>query len=355
MLLTSIPSPEISYLEIGPVRINMYALCIMTGILAAALFGAARLHKRGGERGAVIDFVVWSVVLGIIGARLYHVLTHWGDFFGANATQNWWEIWNGGIAIFGALLGGALGVFCASRLTGVRFWSFADVLAPGLLLAQAFGRLGNWFNQELFGAPTTLPWGLEIDPGNVAAPLGLPPYTLYHPTFLYEIIWNLLGVLVLLTLEKKLRPRWGKMFALYLIWYGIGRFWLEGLRVDPSFVIWGLRTNELVALLAVILGIVLWIVQSKRHPGKEVSVYLPGRSRPGKSVLQATADPEKFYHVLLHPEAESHTAEPGTAGAAPAELSAEAGELTAAVASLDNAAAKVSATDTDLQTENTKN
>lgn len=299
MFVTSIPSPDVSFFEIGPLRVHFYAICIMVGIVFAAVISGRRLTVRGGERGAVIDFVVWSVVLGIIGARIYHVLTHWADFFGPTATQNWWEIWNGGIAIFGALAGGAVGVFCASRLTGIRFWSFADALAPGLLVAQAFGRLGNWFNHELFGGPTTLPWGLEIAPDNPAVPVGLPADTLYHPTFLYEILWNLTGVFVLLWIERKLRPRWGKLFACYLIWYGIGRFWIEGMRLDPSYSIFGLRTNELVALLVILLGIVLWIVQSKRHPGVEKNIYLPGRQRPGKSVLEETADAEKFHQVLV--------------------------------------------------------
>src|SRR5690606_14773960 len=137
-------------------------LCILAGIIIAGVWTGRRLTRRGGERGVVIDFTVWAVVLGIIGARLYHVLTHWGDYFGEG--KDLFKVlafWEGGIAIFGSLIGGALGVFIASRLTGIRFWSFADALVPGLLLAQAAGRLGNWFNHELFGGPTTLPWGLE--------------------------------------------------------------------------------------------------------------------------------------------------------------------------------------------------
>jgi prolipoprotein diacylglyceryl transferase len=246
-----------------------------------------------------------AVVLGIIGARFYHVLTHWGFYFSAGR-QWWnpferdaiWNIWDGGIAIFGALLGGALGVWIATRMNGIRFWSYADALVPGILAAQALGRLGNWFNHELFGEPTTLPWGLEISSSNPAFPIGLPEQTLFHPTFLYEILWNLLGIVVLLAIERKWQPRWGKLFGLYLIWYGIGRFFIEGIRLDTSFILFGLRTNQLTALIAVLVGIIIIVVQTRRHVGLEPSVYLPGRTHPADAIGQRTADPDKFYHVL---------------------------------------------------------
>lgn len=299
MLPLSIPSPDVQYLQIGPLRIFYYALCILFGIAAAAIWTTDRLEKRGGERGAVIDFTVWAVVLGILGARLYHVLTHFGDYFGeGKPVLEIFAFWNGGIAIFGALLGGAVGVWIASRITGIRFASFADALVPGLLLAQCFGRLGNWFNHELFGGPTTLPWGLEISPTNPAFPIGLAEGTLFHPTFLYEILWNLLGIFVLLAIEKKWRPRWGKFFGMYLIWYGLGRFLIEGMRVDPSFVFFfGLRSNQLTALAAVLLGVLIIVIQQRRHRGRELSVYRPGRSHPADSIAQQTADAEEYYHL----------------------------------------------------------
>ena len=295
----SIPSPDTQFIQIGPLRIYFYALCIIVGIVLAGIWTARRLGQRGGERGAVFDFVVWSLVLGILGARLYHVVTHWGDYFGEG--RNPLEIfafWNGGIAIFGALIGGGIGVLIASRLTGIRFWSFADALVPGIMLAQAVGRLGNWFNHELFGGPTTLPWGLEIESTNPAFPIGLPEGTLFHPTFLYEALWNLLGIVVLLAIERRWRPRWGTFFALYLVWYGIGRALVESLRVDPSLLFLGLRTNVLAALLAIVVGVVIFVVQRRRHVGVESSVYLPGRSNPADSVLADTANPDEYYHVI---------------------------------------------------------
>ncbi|MGO1434698.1 MAG: prolipoprotein diacylglyceryl transferase [Canibacter sp.] len=299
ILPASIPSPDLQFWQLGPIRIYLYALCIIAGIVIAAIVAANRLGKRGGEKGAVIDFAVWAVVLGIVCARFYHVVTHWGDYVGPGKDfTEIFAVWNGGIAIFGALIGGGLGVLIASRLNGVRFWSFADALVPGLLLAQAFGRLGNYFNHELFGGPTTLPWGLEIESTNAAFPIGLPEGTLMHPTFLYEIVWNVLGVIILLTIEKRFQPRWGKFFGMYLIWYGIGRFWIEGMRLDPSFILLGLRTNQLAALAAIIIGIVIIVVQTKRHTGIETTVYLPGRQHPNKNNHSKTDNPDEYHHVF---------------------------------------------------------
>ncbi|WP_254259312.1 prolipoprotein diacylglyceryl transferase [Leucobacter chinensis] len=297
----SIPSPDTNSFNIGPVPIAYYALCLIAGMVVARIWTGSRLTKRGGEPGVALDFTLWAVALGIVGARLYHVLTHAGDYFGPGKNPiEIIRIDHGGIAIFGALLGGALGILIASRLTGVRFFSFADALVPGLLLAQAVGRLGNWFNHELFGGPTTLPWGLEIETTNPAFPVGMPEGTLFHPTFLYEIIWNILGIVVLLAIEKRLAPRWGQFIALYFIWYGIGRAWIESVRVDPSYQFFGFRTNVLMAFAIILLGVVLYFVQRRRHPGLEASVYLPGRMRNDELALVATNDPEEYYHVLEH-------------------------------------------------------
>ncbi|ANP72780.1 prolipoprotein diacylglyceryl transferase [Cryobacterium arcticum] len=274
----SIPSPEWSYFDLGPLRIHAYAICILIGIFAATALTSRRLTKRGGEPGVVLDIILWAVPLGIVGARIFHVLTHPNDYFYDGA--NLWDVfavWKGGIAIFGALLGGAVGAYIGCRRSGIRFWSFADALAPGMLLAQAMGRLGNWFNHELFGLPTTLPWGLEIEPTNAAYPVGLPAGTLFHPTFLYEIVWNLVGVAVILILERRFRLRWGSAFGVYLIWYGVGRSVFESIRVDPSEIFFGLRTNVWAALFAIVIGLVIILVQSRRHTGIELSPYRPGR------------------------------------------------------------------------------
>ena len=292
--VTSIPSPGPEWQQI-PIdifglhwRIQTYAIMILIGIVVAALWTSRRLTKRGAEPGVILDILLWAVVLGIIGARLYHVFTHPSDYFYAGANLwNVFAIWEGGNAIFGSLIGGAIGIWIACRISGLRFWSVADALAPALLLAQAIGRLGNYFNQELFGLPTNLPWGLQIDAGNKAIPVGLPDNTLFQPLFLYEIIWNVIGVAVILFLERKFRLQWGKTLAVYLIWYGLGRSYLESIRIDPSeFSLLGIPSNVWAAFLAVVLGIVIFIVQSRRHTGLEPSVYRPGREwvRPDAEV-----------------------------------------------------------------------
>lgn len=273
------PSPDIASFSIGPFTVHMYALCIIAGIIAATILTSRRLTKRGAEPGIVLDIILWAIPLGIIGARIFHVLTHPGDYFypGADLLRTLY-IWEGGIAIFGSLLGGAVGAYIGCRMTGVRFWTFADALAPGLLLAQAFGRLGNYFNHELYGLPTDLPWGLEIEASNPAFPIGLPAGTLFHPTFLYEIIWNLLGVAVILWIGHRFNPQWGRLFGVYLIWYGAGRTVWETIRIDPSEYFLGVRVNVWAAILAIVVGIAIIVIQSRRHTGGEPSPYVPGRA-----------------------------------------------------------------------------
>ncbi|QAY61223.1 prolipoprotein diacylglyceryl transferase [Microbacterium protaetiae] len=292
-VLASIPSPSVSYFDIGPLRIHFYALCIIAGIIVATLMTNHRLSKRGAEPWVVIDIALIAVPLAIICARIYHVLTHFSFYFGAG--RNPWSalfIWEGGIAIYGALIGGAIGAWLGCRWTGIRFWSFADALAPGLIVAQAMGRLGNYFNHELFGLPTSLPWGLEIEATNPAFPAGLAPGTLFHPTFLYEMIWNLLGAAVLLWAGHRLRLQWGRLFGLYLIWYSAGRIVWESIRIDPSDVFLGLRTNVWAAIIGVILGLVIMIAQKKRHLGLEPSPYRPGREWSGPGAVQSGVTPE---------------------------------------------------------------
>ncbi|NCT90989.1 prolipoprotein diacylglyceryl transferase [Cellulomonas sp. APG4] len=275
-----IPSPDPSWasFSVGPLTLHTYALCILAGIVAAVWLTSRRLTARGGHPDAVLDITMWAVPFGIVGARIYHVLTHWGDYFGAGQDPlSVLYIWEGGIAILGSLIGGAVGAWIGCRRAGIRLWSFADALAPAMLLAQALGRLGNWFNHELYGSPTTLPWGLEIPASNHAFPPGLPADTLFHPLFLYEMLWNLLGIAAILLLEKRFALRWGKAFGVYLIWYGAARVWLEMLRIDPTSVTpLGLPANVWGALAAVTVGVAIIVVQSRRHPEPETSVYLPG-------------------------------------------------------------------------------
>lgn len=291
----SIPSPDPAFaqFQIGPLTIHTYALCILAGIIAAAIITSRRLSRRGADGGVVLDIVLWAVPLGIIGARLYHVFTHTSDYFHPDANLwNVFAIWDGGNALYGSMIGGAIGVYIGCRRTGIRFWSFADALAPAMLVAQSIGRLGNYFNHELFGLPTTLPWGLQIESTNPKFPAGLPAGTLFSPLFLYEIVWNLIGVAIILILERRLTLRWGRAFAVYLIWYGIGRSWLEAIRIDPSsdgFL--GIPANDWASFVAIALGIVLFIVQTRRHQDVEPSPYRAGREPAQKNDVDAVADP----------------------------------------------------------------
>jgi len=304
-VLTSIPSPQISYIDLGPLRIHFYALCIIAGIIAALLLTNHRLTKRGAEPWVVVDICLIAVPLAIIGARIYHVLTHFDFYFGEGRNPlSALFIWEGGIAIYGTLIGGAIGAWLGCKWTGIRFWSFADALAPGLLLAQAMGRFGNWFNQELFGIPTDLPWGLEIDADNAAYPPGLAPGTLFHPTFLYEVVWNLVGVVLLLLIGRRLRLQWGRLFALYLIWYSSGRIVWESIRIDPSDIYLGLRTNVWAAIVGVIVGLVIFFVQRRRHLGVEPSPYVAGREWAGPAAVQSD-DTQDFVDVSEPPAEES--------------------------------------------------
>jgi prolipoprotein diacylglyceryl transferase len=306
---SSIPSPPLSWqgfsIPLGEwlhfigvpatyvINIKTYALCLLLGMIIATWLTSRRLVKRGAEPGVGLDVALFAIAFGIVGARVWHVLTHYNDYFGPG--KNPWTafyVWEGGIAIFGSILGGAIGIYFGCRLTGLRFWSFVDALVPGLLIAQAVGRFGNYFNHELYGQPTNLPWGLKIESSNAAFPVGLPAGTLFAPTFLYEMLWNILFVIILLLLERQYHFRWGKFAALYLICYGAGRIWFESIRIDPSFVIFGLRSNVWGAILAIVIGFVIFVAQSRRHPGLEPSVYKPGR---GWSRNSSEVDSDETY------------------------------------------------------------
>ena len=278
-ILLSIPSPDVSYIELGPLRIHFYAMFILAGIILALILTESRLRSRGAESGIALDISLWAIPLGILGGRFFHVVTHPNDYFfpGADLLAVF-RIWEGGLAIYGALIFGAIGAAIGARAAGIKFTSYLDAVAPGVLLAQAVGRWGNYFNNELFGTPTDLPWGLEISSSNPAYPAGLPEGVLFHPTFLYESIWSLAGVALLLAADQKFNLRWGKMMGLYLVYYSIGRVWIEAIRIDPSEILLGLRVNIWSAIAGIVLGLAIIAIQAKRHPGLEDTVYKPGKA-----------------------------------------------------------------------------
>jgi len=263
-LLASIPSPSSGTLDLGPFTVHMYGLTLLVGIAACVWITGRRFVKRGGDWDLIFRLAVWGVAAGIVGARLYHLATSWNE-----VPDEWWgvfAIWKGGLGVWGGIgLGCLVGAVIAKR-AGADVWVLADSLAPGLLVAQAIGRLGNWWNQELFGKPTDLPWGLEIDPVN--RPLAYLDQATFHPTFLYELLWNLLvAALLVFVIERRLRPRPPGLFALYIALYCFGRLWIELIRVDPANEILGLRVNVWVSLVGIVAGSAwFWLSQRRRRP-----------------------------------------------------------------------------------------
>jgi prolipoprotein diacylglyceryl transferase len=260
-LLASIPSPDFNTLDIGPLSIHIYGLMIALGIVAGTLFARARWQAKGHDGNDVLDIVIWVVIAGVIGARLYHVATDYQRFEGH--WERAFEIWKGGLGIWGGVAAGSLAVIVLCRWRKYDGLGILDAMAPGIALAQAIGRWGNWFNQELFGEPTTLPWALEIDPVN--RPAGFRDVATFHPTFLYESLYSLVVVVgVLLWAERRFQLKRGQVFALYIPLYTFGRFWLENLRIDDANLVAGLRVNAWVSAALFVFGIAWFVWLGRR-------------------------------------------------------------------------------------------
>lgn len=278
----SIPSPSVNEWHVfGVVPIRAYALCIIAGIVVGVIIATRRWMARGGGRDTVETVAMAAVPFGIVGARIYHVITDHQLYFGPGRHPiRALYIWDGGLGIWGGVALGALGGYLVARHRRIRFWALADALAPGVAVAQAIGRLGNYFNQELVGRPTTLPWALQIAPVN--RPPGFERYATFHPTFAYELGWDLAVALALVLLDRKFRLGHGKVFMLYVMLYTAGRGWVEALRVDPAHRILGLRINDYVSVAVFLAALIclLWLVRNK--PGREPIVegdvaYVHGR------------------------------------------------------------------------------
>lgn len=262
-LATSIPSPSTGVWEIGPFPLRAYALGIIVGALLAIWIGERRFQARGGREGAISDIAIWAIPFGIVGARIYHVATDPELYFGEGRRAiEALYIWNGGLGIWGAIAGGALGVWIACRRYDISFLAVADALAPGLLVAQAVGRLGNYFNSELFGRPTDVPWALEIAPQH--RPDGYEQFATFHPTFLYEMIWNLAAAALIVAIDRWVRLTGGRAFALYVMLYTAGRFWIEQLRIDTANEILGVRLNVFTSVI-VFVGALTYFLLSRRR------------------------------------------------------------------------------------------
>lgn len=265
----SIPSPDQGSWAIGPVPVRAYALAIIVGIVVAIWVGNKRYVARGGRPGLITDVALWAVPFGIIGGRLYHVLSDWQIYFGPDGRGfvAALRIWDGGLGIWGAVALGALGAWIGARRQGVPLPPIGDAIAPGIALAQAIGRWGNWFNQELFGRPTDLPWGLEIAVEN--RPAGYEDFATFHPTFLYESLWLVGVALVVIWADRRFSMGHGRAFALYVLLYVSGRLWIELLRIDPANTVAGLRLNVWTSIIVAIGAIVFLVWSARVRPGRE--------------------------------------------------------------------------------------
>jgi prolipoprotein diacylglyceryl transferase len=266
--LASIPSPSQGVWHIGPLPVRGYALCIILGVIAAVWIGDRRWVARGGRPGTVGDIAVWAVPFGLVGGRLYHVLTDPELYFGADKSPiTALYIWRGGLGLWGAIALGALGAYIGCKRRGIRFPAFADALAPGIVIAQGIGRWGNWFNQELYGKPTDLPWGLEIDKAHRES--GYADDATFQPIFLYEFLWDLGVAGLVLWADRRFRLGHGRAFALYVMAYTAGRGWIEMLRIDTVNHVFGLRLNVWTSIVMFILSTVYFVVVGRKRPGRE--------------------------------------------------------------------------------------
>jgi prolipoprotein diacylglyceryl transferase len=252
-------------IHLGPVPIRAYALCIILGVIVAVVVADRRYRARGGRKGAIMDVATWAVPFGLVGARLYHLATnpelYWGNRNGAGTIAAF-EIWKGGLGIWGAVIFGALGAWIACRRYHLSFAMVADAAAPALPLAQAIGRFGNWFNQELYGRPTGLPWGLHIEVAHRMP--GYATVAYYQPTFLYEVIWDVGVALVVIWADRRWQLRNGRAFALYAMLYTAGRAWIESLRIDDAHRFFGLRLNDWTSVIVFVAALVYFIVARPR-------------------------------------------------------------------------------------------
>lgn len=276
MTLLSIPSPSNGVWHLGPVPLRGYALCIIAGIVLAIWIGERRWVARGGRAGEVSDLAVWAVPFGLVGGRLYHVITDWELYFGEDRNPvTALYVWRGGLGIWGAIALGALGVWIGARVKGIKLLPMLDSLAPGVLVAQAVGRWGNWFNQELYGRPTDLPWGLEIDAAH--RPAAYPGVETFHPTFLYESLWCLGAFVLLIWADRRFTLGHGRVLALYVMLYTAGRGWIEYLRIDDVQMddVLGLRLNVWTSIVLFVLAAIFFVWSARRHPGREQQVRRP--------------------------------------------------------------------------------
>lgn len=290
MISAFIPSPSQGVWHLGPLPLRAYALCILAAIFLAIWLGGRRLTRWGGRAETVGDVAMWAVPFGIVGGRLYHVITSPEAYFGADGDPSRIpRIWEGGLGIWGAIALGAVGAAIGCRRAGVPLMVLGDAIAPGLLFGQGIGRLGNWFNQELFGRPTTLPWALQIDPQH--RPDGYESYGTFHPTFLYELLWVVTMGFVLLWAERRYRLAHGQTFWAMVMLYTLGRVWIEALRIDTANHILGLRLNVWTSVIVFTWAAVMFVRSRRAHPDRSGNWLLPAAEPAGVAASGARQQP----------------------------------------------------------------
>jgi prolipoprotein diacylglyceryl transferase len=276
VLPASIPAPDVRGFSLGPFEVRLYALCLLAGVLAAVYITARRWKAQGGDVDLVLEVALWSVLAGLVGGRIYHDITSWDE-----VGDQWYgpiAIWQGGLGIWGGVFLGVVVGAIVTRYRGASVFAMMDAAAPGILVAQGIGRLGNYFNQELFGGPTDLPWGLEVDPDRRPEAYAADPT--FHPTFLYEMLWNFGGAALIVWAGHRFKLRPPGVFCLYVAVYSLGRIFWELLRVDPSKMYLGQRLNFYVAL-ALLVGAIIAFVWSQRRDEKAPSAGAGLRRRAG--------------------------------------------------------------------------
>ena len=303
-VLAYIPSPPQGVWYVGPLALRAYALFIIAGIVVAIVWGDRRWVARGGTKGTILDVAVWAVPFGLLGGRLYHVATDWTTYFGPGGDPiRALKVWEGGLGIWGAVLLGGVGAWIACRRRGIPLPALGDAVGPPILLAQAIGRLGNYFNQELYGRETTRPWGLEIyervnDAGRVDPLTGVSTGVLekvVHPTFLYEMVWSLVVVVLLVIVDRRFVIGHGRLFALYVAGYCAGRFWVELLRDDYATHIGGIRINTFTSAIVFVLAILYFVLATK------------GREDPRSLVSNDAVDPGEVPHADMDADSDETT------------------------------------------------
>ncbi|MDQ1630743.1 MAG: hypothetical protein QOC80_715 [Frankiaceae bacterium] len=269
MLIASFPSPSSGVLHLGPLPLRGYAFCIVLGIIVTVWLAEYRLRARGAPEGTAVEIATWGVPFGLVGSRIYHVVTTPEPYFGAGGHPvDALKIWNGGLGIWGGIGFGFLGGVIAVRRMGLPVLLCADALAPTMIVAQSIGRWGNYFNQELFGRATDLPWAVEIDPTFRVD----PDQATYHPTFLYESLWTLAAAAVIFWADRRFRLGKGRVFALYVALYCLGRGWIEALRVDEAHRFFGLRLNDYVSLVLFLAAVTYLVLRrGQREPEAELA------------------------------------------------------------------------------------